>query len=528
MTRFLPAFSAFISLLFLQLPNAYAAPDGQYCLSNRLARVTDALFHNTAIGIKIRDADGSIVTSGAYGSPYHLKWQSKDICLPSKTGGELEIYSREIGNNQWSLLRSYNISWLDGIDIEFHRSGRWDERFGINLKHAPPKQSPTPDADSWMEAVARAQPDIRFDQLCIPGAHITGTHAQNSRSQLALPATGERINYYGYLRQLPGFTPKLAKYYFSSWTKTQARPAGDLLNLGIRYLDLNLMVVGSDDEDSHFEVVTAHGLRGAKLSSILDDIQAFLEANPNEFIILDMQPRPKMPSAFVDLIYNAVEAKLGAQGLLLPPEIGTSFVLAEQLKSKGRIMALGPQTSERKEWMWNPDTLSHLNAEHNRSDLLRKELAAEAAREQRKGLVLVPLYLTPNVQDFTLNPLNISTLEKLNKTLRWPDGIARYTSNALRSQGNSINIVSMDYADQHRIYDFCLAEMNRAHPTPTRSQSPEQNQEPEGSDQINSYKPDTPIDESPEDEKEYPPEVITQPDSSSETDSSGQTEKSDA
>jgi hypothetical protein len=75
---------------------------------------------------------------------------------------------------------------------------------------------------------------------------------------------------------------KFADGVFVRLARAQKSGAGALLTAGVRYFDVRLSY---HEEDWY----TKHGLISAKLSGYLDEIIPFLNENPGEFIIFDMQ-----------------------------------------------------------------------------------------------------------------------------------------------------------------------------------------------------------------------------------------------
>ena len=67
---------------------------------------------------------------------------------------------------------------------------------------------------------------------------------------------------------------------FSNWAKTQERNTLEMLNDGIRYFDIRVCV------DSKGVLMTCHGLYGASVDSILDDVKTFTDRNPREVVLL--------------------------------------------------------------------------------------------------------------------------------------------------------------------------------------------------------------------------------------------------
>ena len=118
----------------------------------------------------------------------------------------------------------------------------------------------------------------QLNEIAIPGAHDAGTFAieTSKNSEIGL---GDDDGFSSpdnkKAKRFLSFTPN-----FSGWAKTQERTTLEMLNDGIRYFDLRVCV------DKKGVLMTCHGLYGASLESMLDDVKKFTDKNPHELVLL--------------------------------------------------------------------------------------------------------------------------------------------------------------------------------------------------------------------------------------------------
>ncbi len=118
----------------------------------------------------------------------------------------------------------------------------------------------------------------QLNEIALPGAHDAGTFAIES----AKNSSGNRRDEDGLsspdnknIKRFLSLVP-----IFNDWAKTQQRTTTEMLDDGIRYLDIRVCVDGKG------VLMTCHGLFGASIISILDDVKRFTDANPNELVLL--------------------------------------------------------------------------------------------------------------------------------------------------------------------------------------------------------------------------------------------------
>jgi hypothetical protein len=129
----------------------------------------------------------------------------------------------------------------------------------------------------WMSVNSAILGKKQINEIAIPGAHDAGSY------------TIDRTNYRGGIfgsKVATSPDTKPLKQLFArgtvvpDWAKTQERTTLEMLNDGIRYFDLRICV------DAKGVLMTCHGLYGASLETILDDVARFAEKNPKEIVLL--------------------------------------------------------------------------------------------------------------------------------------------------------------------------------------------------------------------------------------------------
>ncbi len=131
---------------------------------------------------------------------------------------------------------------------------------------------------TWMSDNAARLGKKKLNEIALPGAHDAGTFAI-SESKSGIISLGDRDG-------LSSPDNKKVKRFlsfgsvFSDWAKTQERTTAEMLDDGIRYFDLRVCVDGKG------VLMTCHGLYGASVAAILDDVKAFTDKNPREIVLL--------------------------------------------------------------------------------------------------------------------------------------------------------------------------------------------------------------------------------------------------
>lgn len=130
---------------------------------------------------------------------------------------------------------------------------------------------------SWMADNAAQLGNRQLNEIALPGTHDTGTYSIEAKKSIIRPNENDGVT-------SPDNKP--VKQFlsigsgFSNWAKTQERTTLQMLNDGIRYFDLRVCV------NSKGVLMTCHGLYGASVESVLDDVKTFTDKNPREVVLL--------------------------------------------------------------------------------------------------------------------------------------------------------------------------------------------------------------------------------------------------
>lgn len=131
---------------------------------------------------------------------------------------------------------------------------------------------------TWMSDNAAILGKKQLNEIALPGAHDAGTFAIAASKNTGI-SLGDSDG-------LSSPDNKKVKQFlsigsiFSGWAKTQERTTAQMLADGIRYFDIRVCV------DNKGVLMSCHGLYGASVASMLDDIKTFTDKNPRELVLL--------------------------------------------------------------------------------------------------------------------------------------------------------------------------------------------------------------------------------------------------
>jgi hypothetical protein len=169
----------------------------------------------------------------------------------------------------------------------------------------------------WMSANAALLGKKQLNEIALPGAHDAGTFPIKSTKNNGSTFGG------GDGPTSPDIKPLVGLLSIGSsigaWAKTQERTSLEMLNDGVRYLDIRVCI------DGRGALMTCHGLFGASLEAILDDVKTFTEQHPREVILLGF-------NHFWDRQYQIEKGK--RQGEIEGLRSGKWTELADLVKSK--------------------------------------------------------------------------------------------------------------------------------------------------------------------------------------------------
>lgn len=153
----------------------------------------------------------------------------------------------------------------------------------------------------WMEELPAALHHVPLLSLAIPGSHDAGSYSLDPHSEVA-PDQPEL--YYPSV-----FMGCFMKHIIMNWTKTQTLAIKQQLESGIRYFDLRIASRGNSNE-----LYVVHGLYGAPVRQILQDVKKFLDEKSREVILLDIQHfykiTPEDHHKLITLLINTFQSSL--------------------------------------------------------------------------------------------------------------------------------------------------------------------------------------------------------------------------
>lgn len=176
---------------------------------------------------------------------------------------------------------------------------------------------------AWMSDSAAILGKKSLNEIVLPGAHDAGTYAidTSKTSGIRLGGGNESSPDNKQVKKILSFGP-----VFSNWAKTQERTMAQMLDDGIRYFDLRVCV------DARGVLMTCHGLYGASVESMLDELAAFLRRNPREVVLLGF-------NHFWDREFQISKDKKSGEIEGLRPAKWTELVGLLRTKLDGRLVS---------------------------------------------------------------------------------------------------------------------------------------------------------------------------------------------
>jgi hypothetical protein len=130
---------------------------------------------------------------------------------------------------------------------------------------------------NWMSENASILANKSLNEITLPGTHDTGSYT--------IDTTKGSSGIFGPKVETSPDTKPLKQILargsvFRDWAKTQERTTAEMLDDGIRYFDIRVCV------DNKGTLMTCHGLFGASVESVLNDVKTFTDKNPKELVLL--------------------------------------------------------------------------------------------------------------------------------------------------------------------------------------------------------------------------------------------------
>ena len=436
---FLRAMCCYFCVLF-SVP-AVSAESGEFCIHNNLYGVFSAIISYTSIGVTL-EQDGKVVYPQS-GQPEELGW-GRTRCYAAARNQDFVIHESWYFGS-WTSREKLSAQYLDGIDVYLEKAGRYDENYGINLYRNDSDQE-LPDASSWMSTLYRNS-DTPLNQICIPGSHDVGTEQISILSAIDPHLDREVQNIFEQVGSVVGLP---LKEVIKWWSVTQHMSTYDQLKAGVRYLDIRARYVNG-------ELVTAHGLVGASLLSIVQDLKRFLSENPREVVLFYIQETHGMTQSQIDELFGLLKQYFPGQ--LAPNSLSPTTAIAEFQRNHYQLVvisknwnrdAINWKASKVLSNRWHdknsPFPLLHAMADDIRyRDVSRFHVSQMILTAQGEDMKKMLLAAPPNLREF-------------NATLRYSSGLFSYVNNAARSSGRLGNIVLLDFIEDSDLYATCMKE----------------------------------------------------------------------
>lgn len=188
----------------------------------------------------------------------------------------------------------------------------------------------TSNSPDWMAEMGPKMVAAKVGEVVWPGTHDSGAYCEEFDFNKVVD--DHWLRYVG-VHLLRCLGPR-NRQFASDWARTQSLSIRQQLEHGVRYIDLRISKCSSDNQ---YYIV--HSFCGPALRGILNDIQEFFSAHPQECLLMSIQP---VFGVDHNELHNIIERKLG--GLLLKrepdsyPKISPISLTISHLLSKGRIV----------------------------------------------------------------------------------------------------------------------------------------------------------------------------------------------
>ena len=429
-------------LIFSSMP-VLAADRGQFCVENNLYGVFYAVVNYISIGVTV-EKNGRVVFPES-GEPRELGWGST-WCRSVNQGEELVIHEASYWGN-WNSRKTFSTPLLNAIDVRLEQAGRYDEDYGINLVSRPADTQGIPDSSRWMTDLYTNQ-STPINQICMLGTHNAGSYAisllsaQDPHMDKPIKEIFDKV---GAFLSLP------LKEVLKWWGNTQTMTVYNQLLSGARYLDIRARKING-------KLVTAHGLEGASMASVIADLKRFLDERPGEIVIFHVHDSHGMTQADEEELFALMDANFS--GRLAPTSLSPTTAISEfQNHGYQVIFVSGFWSRGFPNWSkWS--TLSNPWHDKNQPYSLLDKVAGEIRRRNNRQFHVAQLILTPAESDFKtmLLPGWPKNLRQLVATIRYPSGQFQYINNSALLSGRRANIILQDFPEDGDFYNTCMKE----------------------------------------------------------------------
>lgn len=253
------------------------------------------------------------LTSVYWGIPYYsqymtLNWQS----APAGEWDYVALYDHEPQSaydymtNQWQ--------WIDGSSQGAYSTHTVDTSFpywmayviwnaSLNEYQVVQTAGPFLQQPRWMTNMSDQLGAMQVNRIILPGTHDSGTYSITSQSMLSPDLAPEWAAVAAKVASILGIP---VDTIISNWARAQGKTVLQQLQAGVRYLDLR---VALDTNNNTLYVV--HGMYGTTIQDVINQIGAFVTANPQELLILDFQHFFQMTPASHTALLGMLRAAFG-------------------------------------------------------------------------------------------------------------------------------------------------------------------------------------------------------------------------
>ncbi|CAB3398210.1 unnamed protein product [Caenorhabditis bovis] len=303
--------------------------------------------------------------------------------------------------------------------------------------------------NNWMSRLPNELKQQSILTLCIPGSHDSGAY-NLSTSQ----PTGHDQPMWKMLRRLSKLHG--SRTIIKRWSETQTLSITDQLNIGIRYLDVRFELIRKHVEEGDFNnVKIVHALYGVSAPQFLVEITDFLNKNPEEIVILDINHVYRMNAPEFASYFAHPMLKLIDKDLIWPIESDYTYVtLSKMVSANRRLIIFGPFKACFFNAI-NPNTyiISRWPQTNKLSRLLQfMESEIEKTKEKPRLYVLQGV-LTASTGDVIRN-FSTSLLRKFGRPSR--EATIRFLNSLSNENKQKLNIVITDDVNE----DFTTTVIN--------------------------------------------------------------------
>ncbi|MCJ8292714.1 MAG: hypothetical protein HRT58_22360 [Crocinitomicaceae bacterium] len=303
------------------------------------------------------------------------------------------------------------------------------------------------DNSRWMEEMAEQIANKPLHTVCLPGTHDSATYDISTNSEISPDAPVDLYNIEPFLKG--SWINPIVKNTIANWAVSQPQTIAQQLTSGIRYLDLRLWWDCG-------EIWLVHSMTSITLSSLVDQIEAFVQDNPKEILLLDFNhfygfttdcKGNKMSPKAQQLASNAYAQELSRLAdYLIPQDKGVNVTLSELWKEGKSIIAFnaGPDISAYNINTWSEEYIQSTWTNTQNSSALKSALDKVIEKKPSDQFWVLQSILTPDTNTILngLNPKAPNSLKELATNFN-PE-VQSWLQNDWNKSG--LNIIIIDWA----------------------------------------------------------------------------------